>query len=283
MSEFLSLLLLPPIFRGFIGMMISGICFPLCGVMVVRMKLIPLRYMLMHGVVLGGAIALGAKLPLIPVIIFVNIILILLMILVSKNQSFGFSGGSAAIMVISMALASIISHVKDIPSKDSLNILWGSPFALSVADIIILCFVLCFLLLFVIFNFNNILALFYNREVAVSMGLKEGISYNAVIIFVSFVVALGMKLLGAFLIDALLILPVLCSSSLLQCVKKGTGIKKLFVFSCITGFVFASAGYLTAVVTDCPPSGVIALFSGVIFIITSIVNKIINRKKHKEI
>lgn len=275
MADFISLLLLPPVFRGFLGMMISGACFPLTGVMVLRMKLIPLRYMLMHGVILGGAIALAINFPLVPVIIAVNIILIFLMICISKNQSFGFSGGSAAVMVITMALASIISHIKDIPAKDSLNLLWGSPFVLTYIDIIILLLVFVFLCVFIVLRFNKILAFFYNEEIAIAMGFKKNWFYDIIIIIVAFLVALGMKLLGAFLIDSLLILPVLCSSSILQCFKKGIGIKKLFIFSSITGFIFSVTGYILAVATDCPPSGVIALIAGVSFLITTIFSKIL--------
>lgn len=271
MSDFISILLLPPIFRGFIGMMISGACFPVCGVIVVRMGLIPLRYMLMHGVILGGAIAIASSLPLIPVIIIVNIILVFLMISVSKNQSFSFSGGSAAIMVISMAFASLISHIKNIPSKDSLNILWGSPFTLMASDIIILVVVSVLMIIFIIFNFNKILAFFYNVEIAVSIGFKKDLFYDSVIIITAFIVALGMKLLGAFLIDSLLILPVLCSASILHFFRNCNGIRKLFIISSITGFIFSVIGYLAAVKLDFPPSAVIALLSGSVFVFTRIV------------
>ena len=281
MSDFMSLLFLPPIFRGFIGMMISGACFPICGVIVVRMRLIPLRYMLMHGVILGGAIGLASKLPVVPVIIVVNIILVFLMISVSKDQSFGFNGGSAAIMVISMALASLISHVKDVPSKDSLNLLWGSPFALLSSDIIILIVVFLILLIFMIFNYNKILSFFYNREIAISMGFKNNLFYDTIIVIISFIVALGMKLLGAFLIDSLLILPVLCSASILHFFKNGIGVKKLFIFSSIVGFIFSVVGYLIAVAVDFPPSSVIALFSGATFVVTRICAFFVMLKRKK--
>ena len=51
-----SLLLLPPIFRAFISLLFAGAAFPLAGVMVLRMNLLQLRYTLMHGLLLGGAL-----------------------------------------------------------------------------------------------------------------------------------------------------------------------------------------------------------------------------------
>ena len=279
MSEIITLLSLPPIFRGFIGMIISGLCFPLTGVMILRLKLIPLRYMLMHGVLLGGAIALASSLPLIPVIILTNILLVFLMVIVSKNQSFGFSGGSAALMVISMALSSIITHIKDVPAKDSLNLLWGSPFALSKKDIVLLFILLICITLFLSLTFKNILSLFYNEEIAISMGIKVNLFYYIIVFIIALVVAFGMKLLGAFLIDALLILPVLTASSFLHCFIKKSSVKKLFIYSSLTGLIMATVGYLISLRLDWPPSGGTAIISGVLFIFISIIQWIKKWKK----
>ena len=277
MCDFLSLLMLPPVFRGFIGMIISGGCFPLWGVMILKLKLIPLRYMLMHGVILGGAIALGMNLPTVPVIIFTNLVLVILMILVSKNHSFGFSGGSAAIMVISMALASVISHVKSIEAKDSLDLLWGSPFALKSGEIILLILLLVGTIVFLVVNFRNVLCLFFNDEIAKAMGVKVGLNYSIIVMIIAVIVAVGMKLLGAFLIDSLLLLPVLCAASLLKSFSKKSGVKRLFGWSGVLGVLFSTIGYLMAVAVDCPPSAVIALFSGLCFVIAG-VGEIIKRK-----
>ena len=72
MDRLLPIFMLPPVFRGGIALIVSGACFPLCGVMVLRLQLVPLRYMLMHGVILGGALALAFSLPVVPVILAVN-------------------------------------------------------------------------------------------------------------------------------------------------------------------------------------------------------------------
>ena len=67
MDRLLLLFSLAPVMKGFIAMSISGAVFPLCGVMVLRLNLVPMRYMLMHGVILGGAIAMALNVPLLPV------------------------------------------------------------------------------------------------------------------------------------------------------------------------------------------------------------------------
>jgi len=258
---------LAPIMRGLFAMMISGAAFPICGVMVLRLNLVPMRYMLMHGVILGGAIALSLNLPLIPATLAVNILLVLFMLFTTSKKSHNFSGGSAATMVLSMALASLIMHIADVPAKDTLDLLWGSPFALTKSDLIMLCEISVILLIYLIINFHNIQNIFYNQHIAASSGIKVNFHYTVMVIIIAVVIAIAMKLLGAFLIDALLILPVLSASGLQKAFNKN-GLKKLFFMSSISGFVISLAGYITAVITNLPPTAAIALLAGIFFVIT---------------
>ena len=258
---------LAPITRGFIAMIISGTFFPLCGLMVLRLDLIPLRYMLMHGVILGGALSLALNLPLFPVTLTINLLLIFIMMFFNKSQSFGFSGASAASMVLSIALASILMQLADVPAKDTLNLMWGSPFALTKSDLLILIAISILLLSYIIFNFKNILALFFNKDVAKAIGIKVRLNYTFMILIIALLVALAMKLLGAFLIDSLLILPVLNAN--LFCGKESSGIKKLFVTSSIFGLVISLLGYSLAVMINWPPAATISLLAVIIYIVLS--------------
>lgn len=274
-NRLLLLFTLAPILRGFIAMMISGISFPLCGVMVLRMNLIPLRYMLMHGVILGGAISLAMSLPLLPVTIIINILLVLLLLFFSRNQGQGFGSASAAAMVLSMALASLIMHVKDVPAKDTLNLMWGSPFALLPADLIILGVMGILLIIYIVLNFKTITALFFNQEIAASLGIRVKLNYTIMVMIIALVVALAMKLLGAFLIDSLLILPVLGADALNL---KKFGIKKLFIFSSLNGFTISLLGYILAVAVNWPPAATISLLAGLLYIILLAAGKITLKK-----
>ncbi|MCR4580795.1 MAG: metal ABC transporter permease [Treponema sp.] len=278
MNKFIALFSLQPVLRGLIAMIISGAVFPVCGVMVLRLNLVPMRYMLMHGVILGGAISLSLHLPMIPSTLAVNLILVLFMLFTSSKKRPNFSGGSAATMVLSMALASLIMHISDVPAKDTLDLLWGSPFALTKSDLIILCEISVILLLYVIINFHNIQNIFYNQEIAASSGINVRLHYTVMVIIIALVIAVAMKLLGAFLIDALLILPVLSAAGLQKAFRKN-GLKKLFILSSISGFIISTAGYITAVMTNLPPTAAIALLAGIFFVIGKAANLLKNRSK----
>lgn len=270
MTDFLSTLTLAPILRGFVAMILSGASFPLCGVMVLRLQLVPMRYMLMHGVILGGALSLALSLPILPVTAAVNLILVFLLIALSKDESQDFGVGSAAAMAISMALASLVIHKAGVTANNTLNLLWGSPFALQNSDLLVLSILSLGLVTYVLVNFKSIIAVFYNKEVARSLGINVRLHYLIMVTLIALVIAVAMKILGALLIDSLLILPVIISSKLIALKKNGTGMKRLFIISSISGCVISIAGFVAAVVFDLPPSAAVSLTAGVLYVCLSI-------------
>ncbi len=264
----LSLLTLEPIFKAFIAIILSSISFPLCGVMVLRLDLVPLRYALMHGVILGGALALALSLPTLPIIILVNLIVVLLIIKIPSSNSFS----SAAAMVFTMGLASLLMHTFNVPAKDSLQLLWGSPFALSYLDLTILAILTITVILYLILNFNNIVSIFFDKSIARSLGIKVELNYNFMVIIIALCVALAMRLIGALLIDALLILPVLIATR----VSKAT--KSLFIYSSVFGFILSISGFFTTLYLNLPLSATIAIIAVALYIVISIIKNIKIRK-----
>jgi zinc transport system permease protein len=123
--------------------------------------------------------------------------------------------------------------------------------------------------------------LFFNKDVALAMGINVRFHYTVMVLLIALVVAVAMQLLGAFLIDSLLILPVLCASAFLSLTKSLRGIKKLFVLSCFIGFVFSFGGFFVSLAFDTPPAATIALMTGLLYtVLTLMVNC---QKKHKEL
>jgi zinc transport system permease protein len=263
MHEMFALFLLPPVAKGLCAMAVAGLCFPAAGVMVLRLDLIPMRYMLMHGVILGGALALALSVPILPVTIAINLLLVLAMMRMAGDTSQGFGVSSAAAMVFTMALASMIMQVFDVPAKDTLQLLWGSPFALSRTDILLLAGTGTALLVYILVNFRTISAMFFDQEIAQSLGMPVKAHYTAMLMLVALVIALAMKLIGALLIDALLVLPVLIAAVGSQ------SLKQLFFRSCLLGLLISVVGFTGAVITNLPPSGTIALLSALLFLTVS--------------
>ncbi len=232
----------------------------------------------MHGVILGGALSLALNIPMLPVTFILNLVLILAMFFFAKGNSFGFSGGTAAAMILTMALSSFIMHIADVPAKDTLSVLWGSPFALKKTDLLMLILMSAFLVLYVVVNFKTIITLFFNMDIAKSLGINTTFHFGGMVCLIALIVALSMKILGAFLVDALLILPVLCSSMIK---KNSGGLKKLFIKSSILGFCFAVAGYVLAVMFNWPPAATISMLAAFSYLVIMIFTKNKNDRTSK--
>jgi len=265
-DRLLFLLTLKPIIYGFIGMVISGISFPLAGVIIVRNGLIPMRYMLMHGVILGGIFSIALNLPLVPVVMILNLILVGAMVLLNRSRT-SLSAASTAMMVFTMGLASLLGQVFDVPAKDTLEILWGSPFALVKGDLFILAALATVVIAYVVLCFKPISMLFFDHDIARSSGVNVGFHNTLMLLITALIISVAMKLLGALLIDALVVLPVLGAS------KNVKSLKSMFVRSSVTGLVLSILGYLCALVTNLPVSGVLAILAAAAYLINLAVAK----------
>ena len=272
MDSLLFLFTLRPIVYGLIGMAVSGIGFPLAGVIIVRNGLIPMRYMLMHGVILGGVFSIALGLPLFPVVAALNLALVALMIAMNRDGRTSLSTASTAMMVFTMGLASMIGHVFDVPAKDTLEILWGSPFALLTSDLVILCILSVLLVVYVLVFFRPVSMLFFDHDIASSSGVNVRFHNSLMLIITALTVSVAMKLLGALLIDALVVLPVLGAS------RNAKSLKAMFIGSSVTGFVLSVTGYFISLIFNLPVSGVLAVLAAAVYAGNILISKIrINR------
>lgn len=273
MMEKLALLFtLKPIIFGLIGMLVSGFCFPAAGVIILRNNLITMRYMLMHGVILGGILAIALKLPLVLCVAGLNVILVLIMYFLNISNKTKLATVSTSMMVLTMGLASLFSHIFDVPSKDMLELLWGSPFALTASNLTILIALSVVLILYIIIFFKPITLLFFDSDIAQSAGVKTGLHKFIMLLITALVISVAMKMVGALLIDALVILPVTAIS------RNSKSLKGLFLGSCITGFVLSLVSYFLSLIFNLPVSGLMAVLSVLFFIVLNLIKKIKEKK-----
>jgi zinc transport system permease protein len=257
-SDFFELLSLFPIQKAFVAFIISGAVFPLVGVFAVVLNLIPLRFALMHGALLGGVVGLlfGSSSVIFP-LLFCGLIVLLLGPF-SERIKIGLSNSSAFFMITTVAIAFIMIDKAKISSMEAFNIFWGNIFALSIYDlvsIILLAFVIVF---FIVLNFKKITAVMYDMDIAKSSGINAGLFYHIILVLTGLVVALSMKVLGAMLVDSILLLPAMGS------LYFSKSIKKLFLNSALLGFVSAVSGFIVSIVFKIQPSPSVTITSVVI-------------------
>lgn len=255
----LEMLSYPPILKGLIVLLFAGFAFPVTGVYLLRLNLLPLRFMLMHGAILGGAIALAIQFNPFWTTIIINLMLVLFMARASRSMDVDTGQVSTFIMVISISLAFIFIYKFNVPAKDTLTLLWGSLFALSWTEV---WGVIAFSLILIAFQWifhRQLQAVFFDREIAFSSGVNEGRLYYSIIILTAVTVAAAMKLIGALLLDALLLLPAIIASF------HSNSLRGVILWACIWGGVFALSGFFISLAVDIPASSSVAIMASAIF------------------
>ncbi len=257
----LELLSLTPILKGLIVLALAGVTFPITGVYLFRLNLLPLRFMLMHGAILGGAMALALQINPFWTTIAVNLVLVVFMARSSRSMKIDAGQISTFFMVISISLAFIFIYKFNVPAKDTLTLLWGNLFILSWAEVIGVGSFAVLLAGFQFYFRHQLRALFFDREIAYTSGIDEGKLYYAVVFLVAITVALAMKLIGALLLDAILLLPPVIASF------HARSLKGMILGSAMWGGIFSIGGFLLSIAIDIPASSSIAALASVVFIV----------------
>jgi len=261
------LLALEPILKGLILLIVAGFAFPVTGVYLLRLNLLPLRFMLMHGAILGGAIAMSFSLNPFVTTILVNLGLVLLMTKASRSLRIDAGYISTFFMVISISLAFILIYKFDVQAKDTLTLLWGSLYTSSWSEVIVVGLFSCLLIFFQIFYYRKLQAFFFDREIAYTSGVNERYLYYAIVLLTALTVAMAMKIIGALLLDALLLLPALIATF------HAKSLRGVLVWSSLWGGIFAICGFFTALLLDIPASSAIAAFASIVFIVIFFIKK----------
>ncbi|RPJ08749.1 MAG: metal ABC transporter permease [Spirochaetaceae bacterium] len=249
----------PPLLKGGFALLAAGLCFPLVGVFILRLNLVAFKFTLMHGAFLGSAVALAVGIdPLVAGFLF-NIALVLLLAPLSRASRLNAGYIAALFMVVTVAVAFVVIYKFSLPAKDILSLLWGSVFALTNADLAIIAGFAAVTASLVAIFFNRIIAVLYDREIAFSSGINEALVSNLVSIFTGLTVALAMKLIGALLLDSVLVLPAITAFLV---AKSARG---LFMAASVFGLVFSMGGFVFAITLDIPVSSGVTLVGALVF------------------
>ena len=253
LSPLLEALAVAPIARGLAAVLIAGVALPLAGVLVLRLELITLRFTLMHGALLGAAVALAVGLDPLLLGLAVDLLLVITHVPIARRTGLRLSYVSAFLMVITIGAAVAVIYRAAVPAPEVFAVLWGDPFALTRTDLIAVAAFGAALVAFVAIAHRRIAALLFDQEVAASSGIAVGWVRAAVLLAVGCAVAFAMKLIGALLLDAILLLPAILAMALARSVRG------LFLLAAAAGLAVAAAGFAVALVIDLPASAGVTL------------------------
>ena len=244
--------------HAILAVLFAGIAFPMIGVFTISLNLIPLRFAMMHIALLGGAIGLFLRVD--P--IFSGMLLCAISSLalgpISEKTKLGVGTVSGYFMTLTLALAFILFYKADIHVLQAFNILWGNILSLTWLDLIFVMVTSLIILSVIILFFKEIQAILYDREIALTVGIPEKIFYFLIIFMLGLTIAVSMRVIGALLVDAFILLPamgaILISKSL----------KQIFFFSSLFGLISGMTGLYLSFLLDIPASSTIIIVASLI-------------------
>ena len=129
--------------------------------------------MLMHGGLLGGAVALAAGVNPLLLTLAVNMVLIVVVARLGSGIARNYGYVSTFLMVLTMGLAFLIIYKAGVPAKDAMTVLWGNILALTPVDAWMTVGVAAVTAAFVIVYYRKLLAVLFHRDVAFASGIDE--------------------------------------------------------------------------------------------------------------
>jgi len=257
----LNILSLEPVWRGLLILALGGLVFPVTGVYIIRMNLLPIRFMMMHSVMFGGAVALALGADSFLTVSTVNLVFVFLLIWSSRRSGIEIGRLSMFFMILSVAGAGILIYRFHVPAMDTMNILWGSPFATTWTDALILLVIGLAAVSYQAVFSSRITAIFFDPDIAYTSGVNEKAHTYAIVFITAVSIAAAIRLMGAFLMDALILLPAILAAA------GAKSVRGMFIRASAYGLAFSVVGSFTSIALDIPVSAGIASLAAIWFIL----------------
>lgn len=212
-----------------------------------------MRFALMHATLLGGAVGLALGInPIVPVVC-TNLATVALAGSGARRDRSDIAATTTVAMVLAIAAALAVVHVFGVPARDTLALLWGDILGLREIDLVAVALLGAALIAAAAAFHRPVAAVLYDRDVARSLGYRPGRVLAMALVAIALTVSVGMRLVGALLLDALVVLPAVIAR------RRARSFAHLLRASVVTGVVGAAVGFLLALIVDLPVGSAVAL------------------------
>jgi zinc transport system permease protein len=260
--------------RAFIVGALVSVCAAILGVSLVLKRYSMIGDGLSH--VGFGSLAIATALNAAPLTVTIPIVIAAAFLLLRLTEK-SLIKGDAAIAIIStssLAIGVVIISQTTGMNTDVCNYLFGSILAMNKNDVYLSIVLSITVLVLVIVFYHKLFAITFDETFARATGVKAGL-YNMLIAFLTAVtIALGMRMMGAMLISALIIFPALTSMRAFKTFKSVTICSVCVSIFCFFTGIVISYEYAT------PTGASVVLINIFAFLLFWLVNSL-KRRKHQ--
>ncbi|WWO97817.1 MAG: zinc ABC transporter permease subunit ZnuB [Candidatus Dasytiphilus stammeri] len=253
------------LFPGWLaGILLSIVAGPL-GSFIVWRKMSYFGETLAHVSLLGVALSLILKINTFFAIISVTLIFSLILIILEKKLPLAIDTilGIMAHSALSLGLfvISLTSNIR----VDLINYLFGDLLAVTQQDIIKIAFSVVLILVFLIWQWNELLSVTINSELAQVDGVPIQKIKILLILLVTFTIGVAMKYVGALLITSMLIIPAATAQ------RFSFSPEQMVILAVIINMLDVTIGMLISAYYDTPVGPSIVVTATLIFFISLII------------
>ncbi len=237
-----------------VGLLVS-VCCALLGVSLVLRRYSMIGDGLSH--VGFGALAIATVAGMAPLALAIPVVVLSAFVLLRISEKSKIRADAAIALISTGALAigvMAVSMNSGINTEIS-NYMFGSILALSHSDVVLSVILAVIVLLFFIFFYHRIFAVTFDETFAKATGVRAGLYNTLTAMFTALTVVLGMRMMGALLISALIIFPPLTAMRVCRTFRTVTVcslILSLFSFTAglLLSFLYGTPAGAGIVVTD---------------------------------
>lgn len=227
-----------------VGVLVS-LCAALLGVSLVLKRYSMIGDGLSH--VGFGAMAVATAFNFAPLVFSIPVVIAAAFLLLRISESSKIKGDSAIAIISTGALAVGVITVSLTTgmNTDVSGYMFGSILSMTDDDVV-LSVILCICVLFMfVFFYTKIFAVTFDESFAKATGTRTGLYNSLIALLTAVTVVLGMRMMGALLISALIIFPALTSMSLCKSFRSVTICSVILSLVCFLIGITASYGLNT--------------------------------------
>jgi len=252
-----------------VGILVS-LCAALLGVSLVLKRYSLIGDGLSH--VGFGILTISVAFGFSPLPIAIPGVMICAIILLKLGNNHRVKSDSAIALISSSSLAigvAVTTLTKGL-NTDVCNFMFGSILAMTKSDVILSVVVSIIVLILFLVYYRKLFAITFDEDFAKASGLKVRRYTNLIAILTAVIIVVGMRMMGTMLISSIIIFPALTSMRIFK------SFKKVIISSGIISVVAFLIGIYLSYVYNISTGAMIVIVNLVLFIIFSIIDKIIN-------
>ena len=219
-----------------------------------------------------GAAAVGLACGVAPLKFSIPIVIAAAFLLLRLKQNSKINGDAATAIVSSSALAVgiTVATLTTGMNTDVCNFMFGSILAMSQADVILSIIVSIIVAVLFIIYYRKLFVVTFDENFAKASGLKANRYTNIIAVLTALIIVVGMRMMGVMLISSIIIFPALTSMRIFK------SFKKVIISSSIISVISFLIGIYLSYIYNISTGAMIVIVNLVLFILFSIIEKIIH-------